>query len=178
MRRTALLAPLFGIILAMPACAGLDDFLGTTFSSVDNPHKPAGDSLTMRRVQGLVADAQPIVPEPGNVWPRGVDRMPTLQDITPEQAPAPRASSHPRSSRIETPAPAPQAALPLAPVALAPSTPAALALPTSMAAAGSAGNRYQTVSTPTGTAVLVPNGNGTTTLMRSDGAMETVPTTR
>ena len=176
MRRTALIVPMFGIMLALPACTGLDDFLARTFSTAENPHKPAGDSLNMRRVQGLVADAAPLVPENGNVWPRGVERLPTLQDIEPENAPASQPKR--RTSRVEPPAPAPQAALPLAPAAREQAAAPAPTLPTTIASAGSKESRYQTVSTPTGTAVLVPNGNGTSTLMRSDGAMETVPATR
>jgi len=193
MRRSALIVPMFGIMLALPGCAGLDDFLARTFSAAENPHKPMGDSLNMRRVQGLVADAAPLVPENGNVWPRGVERLPTLQDIESGSTPAPQPSAKRRTSRVEppapTPAPAPQAALPLAPAPLAAASLApaprgaqaaapAPTLPTTIASAGSKESRYQTVSTPTGTAVLVPNGNGTSTLMRSDGAMETVPATR
>jgi hypothetical protein len=38
---------------------------------------------------------------------------------------------------------------------------------------------YQTLTTPGGgTAIVVPNGNGTSTIIHSDGRIETVPTTR
>lgn len=38
-------------------------------------------------------------------------------------------------------------------------------------------NAYQTITLPNGTtAIVVPNGNGTSTVIRSDGTVETVPT--
>ncbi|MSO90781.1 MAG: hypothetical protein EXR01_04230 [Acetobacteraceae bacterium] len=132
MRRTVLLGPLFAITLALPACAGMDDFLANTFSLGGNPNKPIGDSLTMRRVQGLPASAEPVSPQPDIVWPRGVDRMPTLQDIESERAPAPRSSGNPRTGALR------------------------VTSPVSLAA----------------------NINGSASLMRSNGAMEIVPTLR
>ena len=42
---------------------------------------------------------------------------------------------------------------------------------------GSSG--YQTLTTPGGgSAIVVPNGNGTSTIIHSDGTIETVPTPR
>jgi hypothetical protein len=36
---------------------------------------------------------------------------------------------------------------------------------------------YQTITLPNGmTAIVVPNGNGTSTIIRSDGTVQTVPT--
>ena len=37
---------------------------------------------------------------------------------------------------------------------------------------------YQTMTTPRGTAIVVPNGNGTSTVIHSDGRIETIPTPR
>jgi len=40
-------------------------------------------------------------------------------------------------------------------------------------------NSYQTITTPGGgSAIVVPNGNGTSTIIHSDGKIETVPTPR
>ena len=40
-------------------------------------------------------------------------------------------------------------------------------------------NSYQTITTPGGgSAIVVPNGNGTSTIIHSDGRIETVPTPR
>lgn len=39
------------------------------------------------------------------------------------------------------------------------------------------GKGYQTMTTPNGgSAVVIPNGNGTSTIIRSDGSIETIPT--
>ena len=98
MRRTALLGPIFALTLALPGCTGVDDFLDHTFSLTDNPNRPIGDSLNMRRVQGMSASAAAVTPQTGNVWPRGVDRMPTLQDIESDRSSSPR----PANSRLNT----------------------------------------------------------------------------
>ena len=37
---------------------------------------------------------------------------------------------------------------------------------------------YQTLTTPEGSAVVVPNGNGTSTVIHSNGTVETIPTPR
>jgi hypothetical protein len=38
---------------------------------------------------------------------------------------------------------------------------------------------YQTLTTPGGgSAIVIPNGNGTSTVIHSDGTIETVPTPR
>jgi len=84
MRRFALLGPLLGIVLILPGCVGADDFLADTVSYGTNPNLPRGDSMNMRRVQGLAAPAEPVVPEAGNVWPKGVEPLPTLQDLEGE----------------------------------------------------------------------------------------------
>jgi len=167
------------MVLVLPGCAGLDGFLSNTFSFETNPHRPMGDSLNMRRVQGLVATAEPVSPEDGNVWPRGVEKMPTLQDVEGETGqparPGRAAAGNRRLSLAQPPASAEPAPAP-APIAVVPATGAITATGPAIPVTGT--ERYQTVSTPTGTAVLVPNGNGTATLMRSDGSMETVPVPR
>ncbi len=180
MRRTALLGPLLVCVLTLPGCAGFDDFFSNTMSSGKNPHLPMGDSLNMQRVQGRSVDATPIAPQTGNVWPRGVERMPTLQDIEGERGGAARPSGQRQSTAPSQPSMPDGTPLRTAttlavspPAAAAPAPPLQGALPL---AAGT--TRYQTVSTPMGTTVVVPNGNGTTTLMRADGSMETIPAAR
>ena len=37
---------------------------------------------------------------------------------------------------------------------------------------------YQTLTTPQGQAIVVPNGNGTSTVIHPDGTVETIPTPR
>ena len=183
MRRTALLGPIFALTLALPGCTGVDDFLDHTFSLTDNPNRPIGDSLNMRRVQGMSASAAAVTPQTGNVWPRGVDRMPTLQDIESDRSSSPRpANSRPANPRVGNLLPAPQGLPDTAPSPVAstppqPGPPSA-SNPTDTSPIAVRPERYRTVSTPAGTDIVVPNGNGTATLMRSNGTMETVPNPR
>ena len=173
---------LLGTSLLLSGCVGFDDFLSDTITTKSNPNRPLGDSMNMRRVQGLAAAADPVVVEPGNVWPRGVERMPTLQDLEsggtvrlPDQPRMPRARGAQGSSGAQG-----LSDTQGAPTALA-DTPSArdagLALP-DLAQPPPASGRYQTVNTPSGTEVLAPNGDGTSTLMHSDGTTETVPARR
>ena len=198
MRRTARFGLMLGTALALSGCVGFGDFLENTSTYGTNPNKPMGDSLNMRRVQGQQAEAAPIMPQPGNVWPRGVDPLPTLmQDM--DSAPPMRPAGNPRTSQSGA-QPTPMAAIPPASTAQGatqagtqtmppdpPQSPLAAAdlppqtvIPTASgpASVNARTDRYQTVATPAGTAVLVPNGNGTATLMRADGTMETVPAPR
>lgn len=189
MRRFAL----FGLVLLLPGCTGFGDFVGDTFSYRTNPNAPIGNSENMRRARGLDAEIEPLVPEPGNIWPGPVQAMPTLQDLerggfqptptgTPyapdHRQPAPRGSSTPPGSvqpglppelRVPPPAisTAPPARNPAGQVVQTPRGPG-------VTSGGTPG--YQTLTTPQGSAVVVPNGNGTSTVIHSDGRVETIPT--
>ncbi len=187
MRRTVLLPSVFGLALALPGCVGFEDFIDNTMTMQANPNMPMGDSLNMRRVRGQQVESPAIAPQAGNVWPRGVEPMPTLQDIEGDRAAPARPPVMPRQSGSSAIVPPLAATTPAtsavmaptmvapAPLAAAPAPPATV-LPTQTgpAVVTTGSDRYQTVSTPTGAAVVVPNGNGTATLMRSDGSMETV----
>ena len=188
MRRTTLLVPLLGIVLAVPGCVGFNDYFDNTHTLGSNPHMPLGDGPNMRRVQGQTSDITPIAPEPGNVWPRSVEPLPSLQNIDPDRGGQPRSSSIPRPTQSSglpiNAAPAAMAqpsfqATPPSPLTAAPAPPQTVIPTTTGAAIVTTGtDRYQTVNTPTGTAVVVPNGNGTATLMRADGTMEVVTVPR
>ena len=190
MRRITLLVPIFSAVLALPGCVGFDDYFDNTHSLGSNPNMPIGDGLNMRRVQGQTADITPITPEPGNVWPRSVEPLPSLQNIEPERGIVPRGPTSQRPAQTGAlpsslspiaatqPIAIPQAA-PSAPLAAAPTLPQTV-IPTATGPAivTTGTDRYQTVNTPTGTAVVVPNGNGTATLMRADGTMEVITVPR
>jgi len=182
MRRALPLTFLLGAGLLVQGCVGMDNFIENTLTTTANPNRPLGDSINMRRVQGLSATEDPVVAEPGNVWPRGVEKLPTLQDMegnampgqAPVSTPAPR-----RSSAAPAQEPAPVIAATPAPgdagrEAAATETP----LLPDLARQSPAGQRYRTVSTPSGTTVVAPNGDGTSTLMRADGSVATVPAQR
>lgn len=190
MRRTNLLAPLFSVLLTLPGCVGFDDYFDNTHSLGSNPNIPMGDGLNMRRVQGQTAAITPIAPEPGNVWPRSVEPLPSLQNIEPDRGGAPRGATSQRPAQTGalptslapmsmTPPSLTPSAAPPAPLAAAPTLPQTVIPTASGPAIVTTGTeRYQTVNTPTGTAVVVPNGNGTATLMRADGTMEVVTVPR
>jgi len=191
MRRIALLL----LCLGASGCAqyasspfdGFAGFIGDTHTINRGPNAPIGDSENMRRVRGLGPEAEPLVPQSGNVWPGPVTAEPTLNDIikdTPQlppggemKLPTARGSALPPGM---TPPPSPAAG----PVLSAPPTPPAQPAPpirTLQTPQGPAtvngGSGVQTYTSPSGTTgLLVPNGNGTSTLIAPDGSVQTVPT--
>lgn len=174
---------LLGAGLLTQGCVGFDNFIDNTLTTRSNPNRPLGDSINMRRVQGVAAADEPVLAEPGNVWPRGVERMPTLQDLEGGAMPGPSGvpvTPVPRRSSA-APAPEPTPVIAAAPQPASPareaSAPEAPLLP-DLTRPATGSQRYRTVSTPGGTAVVAPNGDGTNTLMRADGSVTTVPAQR
>ena len=179
--------------------------VGTPFTSGSNPNMPAGDSENMRRVVGEQVAAPPLTPEPGDIWPGPLPPATTLQDLERQgqptgaerprpgsplyqgQAPdlpppsargssTPPGSTQPGLTRLPPPTP-PQATNPTPPAR----NPAGQVVPTQQGPGVSTGGTsgYQTLTTPGGgSGIIVPNGNGTSTIIHSDGRIETVPTPR
>ncbi len=203
MRRKALLGPMLGLVLLLPGCADFGDFVGDTFTYNTNPNRPLGDSENMRRVRGIDTPIGPLSTEPGNVWPTGVENAPTLQelekegngratapapspDITPylpnrQPRPAPGSSSPPPSDQPQT-TPVPSPGVP--PSTLPPPTPpyappgGTLDTPRGPQVPATGGSGYQQLAPGNGQpgGIVVPNGNGTSTLIRPDGTVTTIPT--
>lgn len=188
------------LCLALSGC-GFNTWWNPPFTTGVNPNMPASDSENMRRVMGQDVEAPMLTPEPGNVWPGPLPPEPTLQDlqqqagqtaprspdyrVQPPNVPPPlpnRGSSTPPGSNqpglAPLPAPsAPQATNPTPPAR----NPAGQVIPTDRGPAVTNGgtSSYQTTTTPGGgSAIVVPNGNGTSTIIHSDGRIETVPTPR
>ena len=199
---------LCGPILLLSGCGDFGDFLGDTATLGTNPNHPVGDSLTMRRVDGLDTATAPLLPEPGDVWPGPVQAPPTLQDL--EKNPAfgttggeptttlPPALENAPDHRQPRPVYPPGSSTPpgnvepgLEPLP-APGVPSTSAAPPSGSRAGQVvvpptgspgvttggGPGYQTLTTPEGSGIIVPNGNGTSTLIRPDGTVQTIPGAR
>jgi hypothetical protein len=201
MRRSAFIC----LCLALGGC-GYSTWSDLPFTTGSNPHMPAGDSENMRRVIGVQTDAPQLTPEAGNIWPGPVAPSPTLQDLEqqgvqpgrerpvpgspefqgqppnlPPPPPGRGSSTPPVSSQPNLPPvtpPAPPATTSTAPPARSPAG-QVLQTPQGPAITSGGGTGYQTITTPGGgSAIVVPNGNGTSTIIHSDGRIETVPTPR
>jgi hypothetical protein len=198
MRRTALL----GLMLLLSACqnyvgsplAGGGGFLGDTFGLRSNPNQPVGQAPNMLLAMGKQVEQQPLTPEPGDVWPGPVAPEPTLQDIQHQQNqppenlppaphPQPRGSSTPPGpASVVLPQPGQPVASPATRQPAAPArTPSArvYSTPSGPAVGTETGNDVRTYVDPKGSmGIVVPNGNGTSTLIAPDGTVTTVPTPR
>lgn len=198
MRRIALL----GTTLLLSACSGFDTFFNDTHW-LARPNQPLGNSENMLRVRGVGVQEPTIRPEPGNVWPGPIPPQPTLQELMREEnqqimkplpppeaipggppqpiPPAPRrgSSTPPGSNQPGLPP------LPTVPPQAAPRLPRPLAPGGHMyqtpegPMVGSPGpGGYETLTGPRGESggIVVPNGNGTSTVILPDGRVLTVPT--
>jgi hypothetical protein len=198
MRQFALL----GVVLLASGCGtSFGDFLGDTFSYDANPNAPFGNSENMRRVRGADVGQPPITTEPGNIWPGPVQPPPTLEDIEKQSgegfAPPP-AGEGPYLPDHRQPRPVPGSSTPppsneqQLPPELQLAPPSVNAAPPAPGQAGrtvpptpggevpgvtSGGtSHYQTFTSPGGEGIVVPNGNGTSTVIHPNGTVETIPT--
>ena len=207
MRRTALPVTLLASILALPGCTGFGDFLDHTFSIPGtNPNIPMADSENVRRALGNPSDITPLQPEPGNVWPGPQGPDPTLSDLQSQQnteaqrgfaptsvpgaepglpagrQPRPLGSSTPPGSNQPGPASPSRVSPPPPPRSSVPGAgPQGNIVNTPQGPAVDAGgtSTYRQLTTPQGPgAIMVPNGNGTSTIINPNGTVQTVPTPR
>lgn len=190
-----LAAPLLCATLLLAGCAthvgnpadGLGGFLGDVISFRTNPNRPAVDSPNARRVMGAEVEAEPLQTEAGNVWPGPLPPARTMSDmqremgnpLPPIDSPAPRggAAPSPPAGPAATPRPlAPQATLPPAPQ---PAAGRVLQTPQGAATTTIGGNGVETYTLPNGrTGIVMPNANGTLTLIGPDGTTQTIPAPR
>jgi hypothetical protein len=173
---------------------GLLDFVGDTVSFKSNPNRPEPESDTIRRAMGQDVQSDALVSETGNIWPTMPRQEPTMQELQRAPTPTPPAAA-------AQPAPSPAiASTPPAPVVL-PTQPVVTAPPAPVASSriASAGITSGTaLPTPNGHAILtadhngimsytlpsgasgraIDNGNGTMTLIGTDGQVMSVPAPR
>jgi hypothetical protein len=196
MRRIAML----GLFLLLTGC-GTDfgHFISDTHTFQSAPNMPPGDSENMRRVTGQDATQQALTPEPGNIWPPPAGPMPTLMDLeknsgsatTGSVTPPPIGSGTPPAVGYggalpnvpksglgaEAPMPMPKASQMQT---IGPGTPKPPSYQTTTGTAVTTGGGpgYSTTTNPGGggNSIVVPNGNGTSTIIHADGTVETVPT--
>jgi len=168
--------PAFAILLL--ALAGCTQVHAPFFAGSD-PYAPTGDGETMHRVRGEAPKAAPLAQAEGNVWPGPIQAEPTLESLEKEQLSLPGQPAPPAvpGARPGLPAGTGVGELPaIPPVPRVAGTPPFITREGS--AVPSTGTpAYQTIRMPNGTTgIVVPNGNGTSTIIRSDGGVETVPT--
>lgn len=156
MRRIALVS----LTMMLGGC-GYHTWWNPPFTTGYNPNVPVTDSVNMSRVLGQGVAVTPLTTEPGDIWPGPLPPPKTLQDLekqsqTGVQAPV-KGSPLDRSGN------------PL----LAP-----LPNGTPGSSNSSPGGYPMTAPTepPADRRIVVPNGNGTSTVIYPDGRIETIPT--
>jgi len=152
MRRIALVS------LTMLSGCGFHTWWNPPFTTGYGPNTPVTDSVNVSRVKGQGVAVTPLTTEPGDIWPGPLPPPKTLQDLerqTPAAAQGPAKGS-----------PQDRAGNPL----LAP-------LPN-----GTSGTTPDSTKgnpagqPPVDRRIIVPNGNGTSTVIYPDGRIETIPT--
>ena len=191
MRRSALLCCVIATSGLLAGCTGTGVFLDHTFTMFgNNPNTPAGNSEMFQRLRGEPVAVVPLVPEKGNVWPGPQKPDPTLQELEAQQQQAGSAAPNVVGGGTDHQQPHLPGRGPAggpAPAVVQPSGP-----PGGMVGPAQRGRNGTSVDTtggqavpnyrqlqptaPTGKGILVPNGNGTSTLIGPDGSVSTVPT--
>ena len=156
MRRIALVS------LTMLSGCGYHTWWNPPFSTGNNPNAPITNSENMSRVKGRDVAVTPLTTQPGDIWPGPLPPPTTLQDLERETP-----------SGVEAPVPG----SPLSRSGSSLSAP----LPNRSGAAPSTGSAAGTApaapsQTPSDQRIIVPNGNGTSTVIYPDGRIETIPT--
>ena len=156
MRRIALVS------LTMLGGCGYHTWWNPPFTTGYSPNTPVTNSVNMSRVKGQDVAVTPLRTEPGDIWPGPLPPPKTLQDLERQS---------PTSSQAPTPgSPLERAGNPL----LAPlpnGAPAARA-----GASGATSSNPAPGPTQPDRRIIVPNGNGTSTVIYPDGRIETIPT--
>lgn len=150
MRRIALAS----LTLMLGGC-GYHTWWNPPFTTGFDPNLPVQNSVNMGRVMGQGIAVTPLTTEPGDIWPGPLPPPKTLQDLekeAPKGAQAPAKGSPLDRSGNTLLAPLPGGTAPAGPNAAVP--------------APSQVDRR----------IIVPNGNGTSTVIYPDGRIETIPT--
>lgn len=201
MRRIALI----GLTLCLSGC-GYNTWWNPPFTGGYNPNLPTATSENAQRVMGHPPDVAPINPEPGDIWPGPLPPSPTLGDLesqngggqpqapvpgsplsrgelAPSISPAPvHGSSTPPNGQLAMPTTtsAPPLSTYGVPVATPPASGTsgkAVQTQSGTAVTTGGGPGYSTAIQPGGgQSIVVPNGNGTSTVIHADGRIETIPT--
>ena len=166
---------------------GMGGFLVDVIRLSGNPNRPSVDSRNARRVMGTEVQTEPLESETGNIWLGPLPPARTMSDmqremggnLPPIDAPSPRGSSTPPAPAA-TPVSLPPAR-PIAPQPTAQPVPAGRVLQTPAGPATTVigSNGVETFTLPGGrTGIVMPNANGTLTLIGPDGTTQTIPAPR
>ena len=71
----------FGVALLLAGCTSERHFVRDSLWPFSDPNAPQVSSETAQRALGKTADAAPLEPQTGDVWPGAVQPMPTLSQI-------------------------------------------------------------------------------------------------
>ena len=140
------------------------------FTTGYNPNSPVTDSVNISRARGEGVAVRPLITEPGDIWPGPLPPPRSLQDLqrqTPSggqagQKPVPGSPLNLNRSPNPLTAPLPGG-----------SSPARTSAP---AAGQGTGTGAAPAAPPVDRRIIVPNGNGTSTVIHPDGRIETIPT--
>ena len=196
---------LFSLILTLNGC-GYKTWWSPLFSGGYNPNMPTGDSENMRRVQGQAPEVPQLTTEPGDIWPGPLPQAPTLKDLVgqggltsqpemavpgspisrgsapPSQSPNPSVGSSVSPGSNQPSLSTPPTAPPLSSYAPPPARSQSgqvVQTPSGPSVTTGGGPGYQTTVSPGGgQSIIVPNGNGTSTVIHSDGKIETIPSAK
>jgi hypothetical protein len=156
MRRIALVS------LTMLSGCGYHTWWNPPFTTGYSPNTPITDSVNISRVKGQDVAVTPLTTQPGDIWPGPLPPPKTLQDLERQ---SPMGSQAPAKG-----SPLDRAGNPL----LAP-------VPGGTAGEPSRGENSTSAppapgQPPADRRIIVPNGNGTSTVIYPDGRIETIPT--
>jgi hypothetical protein len=143
--------------LILSGC-GFGDFLSDTHGPHANPNLPLGASENIERARGIPSLEEPLEPEPGNVWPGPIRPPPMMGELQPLEKLSPSYQLPP----LQMP--------PLSSPGAAPARPGGQS---KGGAAPSAGVSSSNI--PPG-AIVIPNGDGTSTVIMPDGTIRTITT--
>jgi hypothetical protein len=154
MRRIALVS------LTMLSGCGFHTWWNPPFTTGYSPNTPETASVNMRRVKGGDVAVTPLSTQPGDIWPGPLPPPTTLQDLekqgqTGVEAPVKGSPLNRSGSSLTAPLPS-----------------GTQGTPQGGTSTGSATGPGQ----PPDQRIIVPNGNGTSTVIYPDGRIETIPT--
>jgi hypothetical protein len=165
MRRIALVS------LTMLSGCGYHTWWNPPFTTGYSPNTPVTTSVNMSRVKGRDVAVTPLTTQPGDIWPGPLPPPTTLQDLEREsqtgvEAPVPGSPLNRAGGSLTAPLPK---GTPGAPHGGTPSG-------TGPSGTGPSGPGPSGPGQPPDQRIIVPNGNGTSTVIYPDGRIETIPT--